>query len=153
MAYNQSGLKNIGDIRNKIAKRKLEKRFGSVEGAKEFAAEQFRSRVEERKLSKKTVVPTETSFKTSIKPFEKETIKFDVPEDVKTKKPAGKVKMPKSKVKTRGGSGGVIREKSGVGKQALIGLGTMAAITLGATGLFGTHRSYGSENTKNLGGN
>lgn len=80
MAYNQAPLKNIGDVRDRIAKRKLEKRFGSVDNAKSFAAEQFKSRAEERKLSKKAVAPTETSFTTSIKPFEKETIKFDVPE-------------------------------------------------------------------------
>jgi len=94
MAYKQSGLKNIGDVRNKIAKRKLEKRFGSVEGAKEFAAEQFRSRAEERKLSKKTVVPTETSFTTSIKPFEKETVKFDTPK----KEIASTRRKPESKL-------------------------------------------------------
>jgi len=150
MAYKQSGLKNIGDVRDKIAKRKLEKRFGSVQGAKEFAAEQFRSRAEERKLSKKTVVPTETSFTTSIKPFEKETIKFDIPEKVKSTK---KSKIPKSKIKTKKGSGGVIREKSGTGKQALIGLGTLASIFLGASKIFGTQRGYGAENAKNIGGN
>jgi len=94
MAYKQSGLKNIGDVRNKIAKRKLEKRFGSVESAKEFAAEQFRSRAEERKLSKKTVVPTETSFTTSIKPFEKETVKFDTPKE----KIASTRRKPESKL-------------------------------------------------------
>jgi hypothetical protein len=152
MAYNQSSLKNIGDIKDNITKRKLNKKFGSEVGAEKFKQiEDFRSRQKER--SKPKVRTMETSFKTSIKPFEKETIKFDIPENGKTKKPAGKVKMPKSKVKTRGGSGGVIREKSGGVKRALIGLGTMGAITLGATGLFGTHRSYGSENTKNLGGN
>jgi len=101
MAYKQSGLKNIGDVRDKIAKRKLEKRFGSVEGAKEFAAEQFRSRAEERKLSKKTVVPTETSFTTSIKPFEKETVKFDTPKEEITstrRKPESKLSKAAGKV-------------------------------------------------------
>jgi len=81
MAYNQAPLKNIGNVRDKIAKRKLEKRFGSVDNAKSFAAEQFKSRAEERKLSKKTVIPTETSFTTSIKPFEKETISLDTPKE------------------------------------------------------------------------
>ena len=93
MAYNQAPLKNIGNLRNKIAKRKLEKRFGSVDNAKSFAAEQFKSRSEERRLSKNTVTPTETSFTTSIKPFEKETIKFD------TKDEATKARRkPKSKL-------------------------------------------------------
>jgi hypothetical protein len=152
MAYNQSSLKNIGDIKDNITKRKLNKKFGSEVGAEKFKQiEDFRSRQEER--SKPKVRTMETSFKTSIKPFEKETIKFDVPINGKTKKPAGKVKMPKSKVKTRGGSGGVITESGGGVKRALIGLGTMASIWFGASGLFGTHRSYGSENTKNLGGN
>jgi len=100
MAYNQSGLKNIGDVRNKIAKRKLEKKFGSVEGAKEFAAEQFRSRAEERRLSKKTVTPTETSFKTSMKPFEKETIKFDTKDEATKarRKPESKLSKVAGKV-------------------------------------------------------
>ena len=101
MAYKQSALKNIGDIRNKIAKRKLEKRFGSVEGAKEFAAEQFKYRAEERRLSKKTVTPTETSFKTSIKPFEKETISLDTPKEevVSTRrKPESKLSKVAGKV-------------------------------------------------------
>jgi hypothetical protein len=98
MAYNQAPLKNIGNIRNKIAKRKLEKKFGSVDNAKSFAAEQFKSREEERRLSKKEVTPTETSFKTSIKPFEEETIKFNAPE-VEVIKPKSKSKSkPKGKL-------------------------------------------------------
>jgi len=149
MAYKQSGLKNIGDVRDKIVKRKLDKKFGSVEGAEKFKQiEDFRSRAAERNQPKfKTM---ETSFKTSIKPFEKETIKFDIPEKVKSTK---KSKIPKSKIKTKKGSGGVIREKSGTGKQALIGLGTLASIFLGASTIFGTQRGYGAENAKNIGGN
>ena len=79
MAYNQAPLKNIGDLRDKIVKRKLDKKFGAVEGAEKFKQiEDFRSRATERNQPK--VKTMETSFKTSIKPFEKETIKFDVPE-------------------------------------------------------------------------
>ena len=79
MAYNQAPLKNIGDLRDKIVKRKLDKKFGVVEGADKFKQiEDFRSRATERNQPK--VKTMETSFKTSIKPFEKETIKFDVPE-------------------------------------------------------------------------
>ena len=149
MAYNQAALKNIGDVRDKIVKRKLDKKFGSIEGAEKFKQiEDFRSRAAERNQPKfKTM---ETSFKTSIKPFEKETIKFDIPEKVKSTK---KSKIPKSKIKTKKGSGGVIREKSGTGKQALIGLGTLASIFLGASKIFGTQRGYGAENAKNIGGN
>lgn len=149
MAYKQSGLKNIGDVRDKIVKRKLDKKFGSIEGAEKFKQiEDFRSRAAERNQPKfKTM---ETSFKTSIKPFEKETIKFDIPEKVKSTK---KSKIPKSKIKTKKGSGGVIREKSGTGKQALIGLGSLAGTFLGASTIFGTQRGYGAENAKNIGGN
>ena len=79
MAYNQAPLKNIGDLRDKIVKKKLDKKFGAVEGAEKFKQiEDFRSRAIERNQPK--VETMETSFKTSIKPFEKETIKFDVPE-------------------------------------------------------------------------
>ena len=101
MAYNQAPLNNIGNVREKIAKRKLEKRFGSVDNAKSFAAEQFKSRSEERRLSKNTVTPTETSFTTSIKPFEKETIKFDTSKDeaIKTRrKPESKLSKAVGKV-------------------------------------------------------
>ena len=85
MAYNQAALKNIGDIRDKIVKRKLDKKFGSIEAAEKFKQiEDFRSRAAERNQPKfKTM---ETSFKTSIKPFEKETIKFDIPEKEKSTK-------------------------------------------------------------------
>ena len=149
MAYKQSGLKNIGDVRDRIVKRKLDKKFGSEVAAEKFKQiEDFRSRAAERNQPKfKTM---ETSFKTSIKPFEKETIKFDIPEKAKSTK---KSKIPKSKVKTKKGSGGVIREKSGVGKQALITLGAVGGTLLAATPIFGIHRGYGAENAKNLGGN
>ena len=146
MAYKQAPLKNIGDIRDKIVKRKLDKKFGSVEGAEKFKQiEDFRSRAAQRSQPKfKTI---ETSFKSSIKPFEKETIKFDIPEKVKSTK---KSKIPKSKIKTKKGSGGVIREKSGTGKQALIGLGALAGSFLGASRIFGVHHGYGGENVKNI---
>ena len=101
MAYNQAPLKNIGNVREKIAKRKLEKRFGSVDNAKSFANEEFKSREKERRLSKKAVTPTETSFTTSIKPFEKETIKFDTSKDeaIKTRrKPKSKLSKAVGKV-------------------------------------------------------
>ena len=80
MAYNQGALKNIGDIRDKIVKRKLDKKFGSIEGAEKFKQiEDFRSRAAERNQPKfKTM---ETSFKSSIKPFEKETISLDTPKE------------------------------------------------------------------------
>ena len=85
MAYNQAPLKNIGDLRDKIVKRKLDKKFGAVEGAEKFKQiEDFRSRAIERNQPK--VKTMETSFKTSIKPFEKETIKFDVPEKESTRR-------------------------------------------------------------------
>ena len=85
MAYNQAPLKNIGDLRDKIVKRKLDKKFGIVEGAEKFKQiEDFRSRATERNQPK--VKTMETSFKTSIKPFEKETIKFDVPEKESTRR-------------------------------------------------------------------
>jgi hypothetical protein len=90
----------------------------------------------------------ETSFKSSIKPFEKETIKFDVPEKAKSTK---KSKIHKSKIKTKKGSGGVIREKSGIGKQALITLGAVGGTLLGAGPIFGIHRTYGDV-PKNIGG-
>jgi len=147
MAYNQAALKNIGDIRDKIVKRKLDKKFGSVEAAEKFKQiEDFRSRAAERNQPKfKTM---ETSFKTSIKPFEKETIKFDIPEKEKSTK---KTKIPKSKIKTKKGSGGVIREKSGIGKQALITLGAVGGTLLAATPIFGYQRTYGDV-PKNIGG-
>ena len=85
MAYNQAPLKNIGDLRDKIVKRKLDKKFGAVEGTEKFKQiEDFRSRAIERNQPK--VKTMETSFKTSIKPFEKETIKFDVPEKESTRR-------------------------------------------------------------------
>ena len=85
MAYDQAPLKNIGDLRDKIVKRKLDKKFGIVEGAEKFKQiEDFRSRATERNQPK--VETMETSFKTSIKPFEKETIKFDVPEKESTRR-------------------------------------------------------------------
>tara|TARA_B110000977_G_scaffold107022_1_gene139378 strand:- start:415 stop:1140 length:726 start_codon:yes stop_codon:yes gene_type:complete len=85
MAYNQAPLKNIGDLRDKIVKRKLDKKFGVVEGADKFKQiEDFRSRATERNQPK--VKTMETSFKTSIKPFEKETIKFDVTEKESTRR-------------------------------------------------------------------
>jgi len=90
----------------------------------------------------------ETSFKSSIKPFEKETIKFDVPEKAKSTK---KSKIPKSKIKTKKGSGGVIKEKSGIGKQALITLGAVGGTLLGAGPIFGYQRTYGDV-PKNIGG-
>jgi hypothetical protein len=146
MAYNQAPLKNIGDVRDKIVKRKLDKKFGSVQGAEKFKQiEDFRSRASQRNQPK--VKTIETSFKTSIKPFEKETIKFDIPEKVKSTK---KSKIPKSKIKTKKGSGGVIREKSGVGKQALITLGAVGGSLLAASPFFGIHRGYGGENAKNI---
>jgi len=149
MAYNQAPLKNIGDVRDKIVKRKLDKKFGSIEGAEKFKQiEDFRSRAAERNQPKfKTM---EASFKTSIKPFEKETIKFDIPEKVKSTK---KSKIRKSKIKTKKGSGGVISEESGTGKQALIGLGALASTFFGVSRIFGTQRGYGAENAKNIGGN
>ena len=146
MAYNQAPLKNIGDVRDKIVKRKLDKKFGSVQGAEKFKQiEDFRSRASERNQPK--VKTMETSFKTSIKPFEKETIKFDIPESEKNTK---KSKIPKSKIKTKRGSGGVIKEKSGVGKQALITLGAVGGSLLAASPFFGIHRGYGGENAKNI---
>jgi len=146
MAYNQAPLKNIGDVRDKIVKRKLDKKFGSVQGTEKFKQiEDFRSRASQRNQPK--VKTIETSFKTSIKPFEKETIKFDIPEKVKSTK---KSKIPKSKIKTKKGSGGVIREKSGVGKQALITLGAVGGSLLAASPFFGIHRGYGGENAKNI---
>lgn len=147
MAYNQAPLKNIGNLRDKIVKRKLDKKFGNTEGAEKFKQiEEFRSRASERSQPKfKTM---ETSFKTSIKPFEKENIKFNIPEKEKTTK---KSKIPKSKIKTKKGSGGVIREKSGVGKQALITLGAVGGTLLAATPFFGYQRTYGSV-PKNTGG-
>jgi len=147
MAYKQSGLKNIGDVRDKLVKRKLNKKFGSIEGAEKFKQiEDFRSRAAERKQPKfKTM---ETSFKSSIKPFEKETIKFDIPEKEKSIK---KSKIHKSKIKTKKGSGGVIREKSGIGKQALITLGAVGGTLLAATPIFGIQRTYGDV-PKNIGG-
>ena len=85
MAYNQAPLKNIGDLKDKIVKRKLDKKFGAVEGTEKFKQiEDFRSRAIERNQPK--VKTMETSFKTSIKPFEKETIKFDVPEKESTRR-------------------------------------------------------------------
>ena len=146
MAYNQAPLNNIGDVRDKIVKRKLDKKFGSVQGAEKFKQiEDFRSRASERNQPK--VKTMETSFKTSIKPFEKETIKFDIPEKVKSTK---KSKIHKSKIKTKKGSGGVIKEKSGVGKQALITLGAVGGSLLAASPFFGIHRGYGGENAKNI---
>tara|TARA_Y100000385_G_C12593671_1_gene425794 strand:- start:69 stop:518 length:450 start_codon:yes stop_codon:yes gene_type:complete len=149
MAYKQSGLNNIGDIRDRIVRRKLNKKFGSEVAAEKFKQiEDFRSRAAERNQPKfKTM---ETSFKTSIKPFEKETIKFDIPEKEKSTK---KSKIHKSKIKTKKGSGGVIREKSGIGKQALITLGAVGGTLLAASPIFGIHRSYGMDKAKNLGGN
>lgn len=96
MAYNQSPLKNIGDIRNKILKKRLEKKFGTEEGAKKFQeVEDFRARAVQRNQPK--VKTVETDFVGSIKPFERQTIKFNVPEETKKKqksklnKVAGKV--------------------------------------------------------------
>jgi len=147
MAYKQSGLKNIGDVRDKIVKRKLEKKFGGEVAAEKFKQiEDFRSRA--AKINQPKFKTMETSFKSSIKPFEKETIKFDVPEKVKSTK---KSKIPKSKIKTKKGSGGVIREKSGIGKQALITLGAVGGTLLGAGPIFGIHRTYGDV-PKNIGG-
>ena len=147
MAYKQSGLKNIGDVRDKIVKRKLEKKFGSEVAAEKFKQiEDFRSRAAQ--INQPKFKTMETSFKSSIKPFEKETIKFDVPEKVKSTK---KSKIPKSKIKTKKGSGGVIREKSGIGKQALITLGAVGGTLLGAGPIFGIHRTYGDV-PKNIGG-
>ena len=147
MAYKQSGLKNIGDVRDKIVKRKLEKKFGGEVAADKFKQiEDFRSRAAQ--INQPKFKTMETSFKSSIKPFEKETIKFDVPEKVKSTK---KSKIPKSKIKTKKGSGGVIREKSGIGKQALITLGAVGGTLLGAGPIFGIHRTYGDV-PKNIGG-
>jgi hypothetical protein len=147
MAYKQSGLKNIGDVRDKIVKRKLEKKFGGEVAAEKFKQiEDFRSRAAQ--INQPKFKTMETSFKSSIKPFEKETIKFDVPEKVKSTK---KSKIPKSKIKTKKGSGGVIREKSGIGKQALITLGAVGGTLLGAGPIFGIHRTYGDV-PKNIGG-
>ena len=97
MAYKQAALKNIGDIRDKITKRKLDKKFGSIEGAEKFKQiEDFRSRAAERNQPKfKTM---ETSFKTSIKPFEKETIKFDIPESEKLFKKTRKLLSDRKKM-------------------------------------------------------
>jgi len=98
MAYKQSGLKNIGDVRDKIVKRKLDKKFGSEVAAEKFKQiEDFRSRAAERNQPKfKTM---ETSFKTSIKPFEKETIKFDIQEEKDTRrKPESKLSKAAEKV-------------------------------------------------------
>lgn len=96
MAYDQSSLQNIGGIRDKIIKRKLDKKFGTEEGAKKFQEiESFRARAAKRKQPK--VKTMETDFVSSIKPFEKQTIKFDVPEKTRKKqksklsKAAGKV--------------------------------------------------------------
>ena len=124
MAYTQIPLKNIGNLRDKITKRKLDNKFGSMEGAKKFKQiEEFRSRASERSQPKfKTM---ETSFKS---------------------------KTPKSKIKTKKRSGGVIKGKSGKGKQALITLGATALSFLAASPFFGTQRGYGAENAKNLGG-
>jgi len=147
MAYKQSGLKNIGDVRDKITKRKLEKKFGGEVAAEKFKQiEDFRSRAAQ--INQPKFKTMETSFKSSIKPFEKETIKFDVPEKAKSTK---KSKIPKSKIKTKKGSGGVIREKSGIGKQALITLGAVGGTLLGAGPIFGIHRTYGDV-PKNIGG-
>jgi len=101
MAYNQAPLKNIGDLRDKIVKKKLDKKFGTAEGAEKFKQiEDFRSRATERNQPKfKTM---ETSFKTSIKPFEKETIKFDIPEEESTRR---KPKSKLSKVAEKVGEG------------------------------------------------
>ena len=147
MAYKQSGLKNIGDVRDKIVKRKLEKKFGGEVAAEKFKQiEDFRSRAAQ--INQPKFKTMETSFKSSIKPFEKETIKFDVPEKAKSTK---KSKIPKSKIKTKKGSGGVIREKSGIGKQALITLGAVGGTLLGAGPIFGYQRTYGDV-PKNIGG-
>ena len=96
MAYDQSPLQNIGGIRDKIIKRKLDKKFGTEEGAKKFQEiEDFRARAAKRNQPK--VKTVETDFVSSIKPFEKQTIKFDVPEKTRKKqksklsKAAGKV--------------------------------------------------------------
>ena len=84
MAYNQSPLKNIGDIRNKILKKRLEKKFGTEEGAKKFQeVEDFRARAAQRNQPK--VKTVETDFVGSIKPFERQTIKFNVTEETKKK--------------------------------------------------------------------
>ena len=148
MAYNQAPLKNIGNLRDKITKRKLDNKFGSMEGAEKFKQiEEFRSRASERSQPKLKTM--ETSFKTSIKPFEKETIKFNIPEETKSIK---KSKISKSKIKTKKRSGGVIKGKSGKGKQALITLGATALSFLAASPFFGTQRGYGAENAKNLRG-
>ena len=98
MAYNQVPLKNIGNLRDKIVKRKLEKKFGSEVAAEKFKQiEDFRARDAERKQPKfKTM---ETSFTTSVKPFEKETIKFDIPEEESTRrKPETKLSEVAEKV-------------------------------------------------------
>jgi hypothetical protein len=98
MAYNQAPLKNIGDIRDKITKRKLEKKFGGEVAAEKFKQiEDFRSRAAQ--INQPKFKTMETSFKSSIKPFEKETIKFDVPEKENTKtKPKSKLSKVAGKV-------------------------------------------------------
>jgi len=47
--------------------------------------------------------------------------------------------------------GGVIKEKSGIGKQALITLGAVGGTLLGAGPIFGYQRTYGDV-PKNIGG-
>ena len=171
MAYNQSSLKNIGDIRDKILKGKTKTNMSTQE-MKDVVSERLRQdmtgpqsirQVRNSIVQDVTITPGSPG-KSGYIPEGKGTSMKDIKTtkgyksqkaiEFKQKGKADRSNKTKiKKTKTGGSSGGVIREKGGGLKRALIGLGTMGAITLGATGLFGTHRSYGSENTKNLGGN
>ena len=173
MAYNQSSLKNIGDIKEKILKGKTKTNTNmSTQEMKDVVSERLRQdmtgpqsirQVRNSIVQDVTITPGSPG-KSGYIPEGKGTSMKDIKTtkgyksqkaiEFKQKGKADRSNKTKiKKTKTGGSSGGVIREKGGGLKRALIGLGTMATIALGATALFGTHRSYGSENTKNLGGN
>jgi len=171
MAYNQSSLKNIGDIKDKILKGKTKTNMSTQE-MKDVVSERLRQdmtgpqsirQVRNGMVQDVTITPGSPG-KSGYIPEGKGTSMKDIKTtkgyksqkaiEFKQKRKADRSNKTKiKKTKTGGSSGGVIREKGGGLKRALIGLGTIGSIALGATALFGTHRSYGSENTKNLGGN
>ena len=171
MAYNQSSLKNIGDIKEKILKGKTKTNMSTQE-MKDVVSERLRQdmtgpqsirQVRNSIVQDVTITPGSPG-KSGYIPEGKGTSMKDIKTtkgyksqkaiEFKQKGKADRSNKTKiKKTKTGGSSGGVIREKGGGLKRALIGLGTIGSIALGATALFGTHRSYGSENTKNLGGN